>query len=61
MKDIPHLTYYQDEIKKIAIENVLTTLCADGYLIIGSRERLPFETSEISSKGPFPYLFIKKA
>jgi chemotaxis protein methyltransferase CheR len=55
------LTYYQDEIKKIAIEDVLTSLCAGGYLIIGSHERLPFETSEILYEGPLSYLFIKKA
>ena len=55
------LTYYKDGIKKVALKDILTCLSDGGYLIIGSHERLPFETSKILCEGPLSYLFIKKA
>jgi len=54
------LTYYEDEVKKPALKNLLTHLCPGGFLIIGSHEKLPFETSELRHYGAFSYIFKKQ-
>jgi chemotaxis protein methyltransferase CheR len=54
------LTYYQDEIKRAALKKVLTCLSAGGFLIIGSHEKLPFETPELHDYGFLPYITQKK-
>jgi chemotaxis methyl-accepting protein methylase len=53
------LTYYQDETKKAALKKVLNCLSAGGFLIIGSHERLPFETPELHAHGSLSYIFKK--
>ncbi len=35
------LTYYNEELKSAALNNILTTLSPGGYLVIGSHETLP--------------------
>jgi chemotaxis protein methyltransferase CheR len=54
------LTYYQDEIKRAVLKKVLTCLCAGGFLIIGSHERLPFQASELHEYGALSYIFKKQ-
>ncbi|MBL7203393.1 MAG: hypothetical protein ISS63_03535 [Desulfobacteraceae bacterium] len=54
------LTYYEDEVKESALKNLLTHLCPSGFLIIGSHEKLPFETSELHHYGAFSYIFKKQ-
>jgi chemotaxis protein methyltransferase CheR len=54
------LTYYRDEIKRAALKKVLTCLCAGGFLIIGSHERLPMVTPELHDYGPLSYTFLKQ-
>jgi chemotaxis protein methyltransferase CheR len=41
------LTYYRQEIKEPAFRKVLESLTSGGFLIIGSHEKLPFETVEL--------------
>lgn len=41
------LTYYRREIKEPAFRRVLESLTRGGFLIIGSHEKLPFETAEL--------------
>lgn len=53
------LTYYEDKVKKSALKKLLTYLCPRGFLIIGSHEKLPFETSELRHYGAFSYIFKK--
>jgi len=53
------LTYYQDEIKRAAFKRVLACLSVGGFLIIGSHERLPFETPELYNYGSLSYIFLK--
>ena len=54
------LTYYHDEIKISALKKVLTCLAPGGFLIIGSHEILPFETSELHHYGPLSYVFNRQ-
>ena len=53
------LTYYHDAIKRAALKNVLCCLGSGGFLIIGSHERLPFETPELYNYGSHSYIFLK--
>jgi chemotaxis protein methyltransferase CheR len=54
------LTYYQDQIKKTAFGKVIESLKASGFLIIGSNESLPFDTSDLAPAGSFPGIFKKQ-
>ncbi|MBW2610638.1 MAG: hypothetical protein JRC68_09900 [Deltaproteobacteria bacterium] len=54
------LTYYQDELKGPAFKKVIEYLSADGYLIIGSHEKLPIETPELQPFASLPYVFKKR-
>jgi chemotaxis methyl-accepting protein methylase len=53
------LTYYQNHLKKTAFRKVLSQLRPFGFLIIGSHEKLPFETSELIPFLSFSYVFRK--
>jgi chemotaxis methyl-accepting protein methylase len=55
------LTYYEENPKKKALENVLSRLAPGGILIIGSHESIPFETPDLSKVDPYPYVFRRGA
>lgn len=52
------LTYYQDELAIPALRNILKCLLINGYLVIGSHEKLPIEIPELSYYGPHSYIFV---
>jgi len=54
------LTYYQDGFKKPAFSKVINQLSANGFLIIGSHERLPFERTDLVPYGSLSYVFKKR-
>ncbi len=54
------LTYYQDRLKKPAFSKVINQLSANGFLIIGSHERLPFERTDLVPYGSLSYVFKKR-
>ena len=51
------LTYYEEKLKKRALEKVLSRLAPGGILIIGSHESIPFETPDLGAVEPYPYVF----
>jgi len=53
------LTYYQDHLKKPALKRVLGHLRPFGFLIIGSRENLPFVTPALVPFLNYSYVFRK--
>jgi chemotaxis methyl-accepting protein methylase len=53
------LTYYQDELKMIGFRKVIGALSPEGYLIIGSHEKLPFGTNELLPFESLPFVFQK--
>ncbi|MDX2499564.1 MAG: CheR family methyltransferase [Deltaproteobacteria bacterium] len=55
------LTYYEEKLKKKALEKVLSRLVPGGILIIGSHESIPFERPDLSGVEPYPYVFSRTA
>jgi chemotaxis protein methyltransferase CheR len=53
------LTYYEDSLKNRAFSNVMESLAPCGVLVLGSRETIPFETSDIEDVKPYSYVFRK--
>jgi len=53
------LTYYRQEIKEPAFRKVLKSLAHGGFLIIGSHEKLPCETTELVPFEGLSYIFRK--
>jgi chemotaxis protein methyltransferase CheR len=53
------LTYYRDELKRLAFRKALASLSTGGFLIIGSHEKLPFETAELLPFGSLSFVFKK--
>ena len=53
------LTYYQDELKKSAFGKVMGCIALGGLLIIGSHEKLPFESKNFIPFSGQPYIFKK--
>ena len=53
------LTYYRDEIKQPAFQKVVNSLEQGGFLIIGSHEKLPFESKNLISFKSQSYIFRK--
>lgn len=53
------LTYYQDHLKNSAFKKVLGRLRPSGFFIIGSQEKLPFETPELVPFLNYSYVFRK--
>lgn len=51
------LTYYQNALKEPAFQKVVDCLVAGGFLIIGSHERLPLETSDLIAHRKFSYVY----
>jgi chemotaxis protein methyltransferase CheR len=54
------LTYYQDALKRYSLRKVINCLALDGFLIIGSHEKLPFESLDLVPLISLPYVFKKK-
>ena len=54
------LTYYQERFKKPAFNTVINQLFPDGFLIVGSHERLPSKTSGLIPYGSLSYVFKKR-
>ena len=54
------LTYYQDHFKKQVLEKVVDCLCTEGFLVIGSHERLPYVFPELIPFGSLSYVFKKR-
>ena len=55
------LTYYADSLKKKAFRNVMGRLKPRGVLVLGSHERLPFETQDLTNIAPYSFVFQKRA
>jgi chemotaxis methyl-accepting protein methylase len=55
------LTYFQAERILPALDQILESLAAGGYLVIGSHERLPYEKPALQLSATLPYVFQKKA
>jgi len=53
------LTYYQDKLKQSAFQKVIGSLAQDGFLIIGSHEKLPAESKALLPFSGQPYIFKK--
>jgi chemotaxis methyl-accepting protein methylase len=51
------LTYYEERLKTPAFQKVVDCLVPGGFLIIGSHEELPLETSDLLPYGGYPYVF----
>lgn len=51
------LTYYQDELERPALKEVINHLRAGGFLIIGSHEKMPFENRDLHPIGSLSYIF----
>jgi len=53
------LTYYNDELKQAAFQKVIDSLNNGGFLIIGTHEKLPFESRGLVPFGSQRYVFEK--
>jgi chemotaxis protein methyltransferase CheR len=53
------LTYYNDELKQAAFQKVIDSLNNGGFLIIGTHEKLPFESGDLVPFGSQHYVFKK--
>lgn len=53
------LTYYGDDDQKRSLKRILTRLCPGGFLIIGSQEKLSYETHELQKYSSHSYIFRK--
>jgi chemotaxis protein methyltransferase CheR len=53
------LTYYRDEIKQPAFQKVVNNLAQGGFLIIGSHEKVPFESDNFVPFHDQPPIFKK--
>lgn len=53
------LTYYEEELKKKALEKVLSALSPNGILAVGCHETIPVETENLISDSRVPYVFRK--
>jgi len=53
------LTYYRDEIKQPAFQKIVNSLTQGGFLIIGSHEKLPFESNNFVPFHGQPSIFRK--
>ena len=53
------LTYYTDELRRTAFRKILGSLSEGGFLVIGSHERLPVESSDLLPIMGQQYIFKK--
>jgi len=54
------LTYYKDPIKTPVFSHVTDSLSKGGFAVIGSHERRPFESGDLSPIEALPYVFKKQ-
>jgi chemotaxis protein methyltransferase CheR len=54
------LTYYQDHLKNKGLDIVAGALAPDGWLIVGSHEKLPAERSDLQRHKSIPWAFRQK-
>jgi chemotaxis protein methyltransferase CheR len=54
------LTYYADLLKATIFRNVMGCLNPRGILVLGSHERIPFETMDLTYVEPYPYVLRKR-
>jgi chemotaxis protein methyltransferase CheR len=54
------LTYYADPMKIKAFRNVLSRLKPFGILVLGSHEKVPFETQDLANIEPYSYVLRKR-
>ena len=54
------LTYYADLLKATIFRNVMGCLKPRGILVLGSHERIPFETMDLTYVEPYPYVLRKR-
>jgi chemotaxis protein methyltransferase CheR len=50
------LTYYDETVKVPAFRKIVKTLAPGGFLIAGSHEKIPFETSDLIPYRGIPYI-----
>lgn len=55
------LTYYQDHLKKRGLHTVVGALAPNGWLIVGSHEKLPSERSDLQRHKLIPWAFQQKS
>jgi len=55
------LTYYQSSRIRALLEDIVKALSDGGYLIIGSREKLPFQPSALRPCPILPFAFKRTA
>ena len=53
------LTYYQDELKRLAFGKVMGCLALGGFLVVGSHEKLPSESEDLIRYSGQSYIFKK--
>ena len=49
------LTYYQDHLQKAAFKKILSRLVCPGFFIVGSHEKLPFNSPNLKPYAPFVF------
>ena len=54
------LTYYRDALKKEVLKKVLTGLKTNGWVIIGSHEKIPSDGPELIRHREIPWAYYKK-
>ncbi len=54
------LTYYQDHLKNKGLDIVVGTLAPDGWLIVGSHEKLPAARSDLQRHKSIPWAFRQR-
>jgi len=54
------LTYYQDHLKNKGLDIVVGALAPDGWLIVGSHEKLPAARSDLQRHKSIPWAFRQK-
>jgi chemotaxis methyl-accepting protein methylase len=54
------LTYYQEPLKKEVLRKILAGLSINGWLIIGSHEKIPGDTQELFRHQAIPWAYKRK-
>ena len=53
------LTYYNERLKIIGLRKILKALAPEGWLIVGSHEKLPDETHDLQRHSSIPWAYVK--
>jgi len=54
------LTYYSEQVKASAFQNVIKSLAQDGFLVIGAHEKIPVGAGGLLTSRGHPCVFQKK-